>query len=147
MIEVEVIISDETREHFPLEPVRLQNYAVRVFESCGISESDVNIIFVDDICMTELNEKYKGRKGSTDVLSFDLSEEDSGCIEGEVYVSLDRARQQAVEYGVPYAEEVIRLVTHGLLHLTGRVHDTDEEYKDMAEDTERFVETYYNLRF
>ena len=143
MIEVEIIVSEEVTEHFPLEIIRLHTYAVHVFEACGISECVVNVVFINDMNMTELNEKYKGRQGSTDVLSFDLSEKDSGRIEGEVYVSLERAKDQSSRYDVPYAEEVIRVVTHGLLHLTGRVHNTDEEYRHMSEDTERFVETYF----
>ena len=142
MIEIEIFINDEVAEIFPLDAGHLKEYAVRVLKSGGVLESDVNIVFIDDVNMTALNKKFRDREGSTDVLSFRLSEENSADIEGEVYVSLERAKEQSVEYDVPYIEEVVRLVTHGLLHLTGRVHDSDEKYKAMSGDTEKFVESY-----
>ncbi len=142
MIEIDIFVSDEVAEIFPLDTGHLKEYAVRVLESSGVLECDVNIVFTDDVNMTALNKKFKTRDGSTDVLSFRLSEENSADIEGEVYVSLERAKEQSVEYDVPYIEEVVRLVTHGLLHLTGRTHDSDEKHKAMAGDTEKFVESY-----
>lgn len=142
MLEIDVFVSDEVAEIFPLDTGHLKEYAVRILKSGGVLECDVNIVFIDDVNMTALNKKFRDREGSTDVLSFRLSEENSADIEGEVYVSLERAKEQSVEYDVPYIEEVVRLVTHGLLHLTGRVHDSDEKYKAMSGDTEKFVESY-----
>ena len=77
MIEIDVIVSDEVSELLPLDTGRIKKHAVSVFESSEVSESDVNIVFIDDENMMVLNEKYKGRKGPTDVLSFALSEEDT----------------------------------------------------------------------
>lgn len=79
----------------------------------------VNIVLTDDETLRDLNERFKGRKGPTDVLAFDFEEPD---FLGEVYVSLDRAREQALDYGVSEEEEIERLVLHGLLHLLGYPH-------------------------
>ena len=143
MMEVNVILGEEISELFPLDTRSLKQYAVHILEVNGVSDCDVNVVFIDDGMMTELNQKYKGKSGSTDVLSFGLSNEDSERLEGEVYVSLQRAREQAVEYDVPFAEEVARLVAHGLLHLVGRVHDTEKDYKAMIRHTEKFVENFF----
>jgi len=142
LVTVEVIISEEVAGQLPVEQNHLHDYAVSVFENSGFHDVDVNIVFVGDERMTSLNETYKKRAGTTDVLSFNLSDGDSGCLEGEVYVSLERAEKQAADYTVPFSEEVVRLVTHGLLHLTGRVHDTPETVQSMNEDTDTLMKSY-----
>ena len=144
MIEVEVIVTEEVAELCPFNTGLLKNHAVYVLGSSGISESDVTIIFVNDAEMSVLNEKYKNRSGSTDVLTFILSEKDSKKVEGEVYISLEKAQEQSHEYNVPLMEEVVRLVTHGLLHLAGRVHDSEETYNAMVKETEMFIDHYFS---
>jgi len=143
MIKIDVIVSDEVAGLFPFQIPLLQKYVVKVIQTSDFSECDINIVFIDDKTMSELNEKYKGTPGSTDVLSFSLSEEDSDVLEGEVYVSLQSAKEQSLGYDIPFEEEIVRLVTHGLLHLTGRVHDTEENYKSMTEDTEDHVKSFF----
>jgi len=143
MIKIDVIVSDEVAGLFPFQIPLLQKYVVKVIQTSDFSECDINIVFIDDKTMSELNEKYKGTPGSTDVLSFSLSEEDSDVLEGEVYVSLQSAKEQSLGYDIPFEEEIVRLVTHGLLHLIGRVHDTEENYKSMVEDTEHHVKSFF----
>ena len=143
MIDVDVVITDEVAELYPINPGRLKKHAVYVLKSSGILVSDVTIIFIDDTEMSVLNEKYKGCVGSTDVLSFILSEKDSDKVEGEVYISLEKAQEQSIEYDVPLPEEVVRLVTHGLLHLSGRDDESEEAYNAMVEDTEKYIEHYF----
>ena len=142
MIEVDVIVSDEVSDLFPLKQSQVQKYSIEVLKSSGISQCEVNIVFINDEKMTDLNEKYKKRKGPTDVLSFNLSDESSGRVEGEVYISLEKAKEQSLEFNVPYREEIIRLVTHGLLHLADYTHDSEEKYQSMMENTEKFVSRF-----
>ena len=68
--------------------------------------------------MSKLHRQYSGVKGTTDVLTFDLTER-GGVVEGDIYICLDQARRQAKEYHVPQYEEVARLAVHGVLHLAG----------------------------
>ncbi|MFC1692830.1 rRNA maturation RNase YbeY [Candidatus Latescibacterota bacterium] len=143
MMDVSVIVSEGIRDFSPLDNGNLRTFAVNVLKSRGVRECEINIVFIGDSDMTSLNEKYKRRKGSTDVLSFKLSDVNSENIEGEVYISLDRAREQAVNYNVLYEEEIVRLVTHGLLHLTGRKHDSKEAYETMVKDTDTLVDNYF----
>lgn len=90
------------------------------------ADSGVDVILIDDKFMKELNKKFTGRNGTTDVLSFGMREGEGDATEypslGDVYVSLDQAKRQAEEYGVDFGQEVARLVTHGLLHLLGYDH-------------------------
>ncbi len=146
MMEIDIIVGDDVTGDLPVDIERLHAYALMVFGSDGVSTGQVNIVFIDDEFMAQLNETYKGRAGTTDVLSFNLTDEVADALSGEVYVCLDRAKAQAEELGVPFEEEVVRLVTHGLLHLAGHVHDTDEQYDVMVQRTESLVGEYFTDR-
>ena len=85
----------------------------------------VNVVFVNDRRIHELNRRFLKRDRPTNVISFDCK--DPGVpgeprLLGEIYISRDRARAQAREYDVPYGSELRRLVLHGLLHLIGLTH-------------------------
>jgi len=143
MLDVSIIADDDITLDLPVKESDMHKYAVHVLQSSGIKSSEVNIVFIGDDAMTVLNETYKKREGTTDVLSFTLSEENAEILVGEIYISLERAKAQATEFFVPFPEEIVRLVTHGLLHLTGKVHDTDESHGEMNELTERFLDDYF----
>jgi probable rRNA maturation factor len=85
----------------------------------------VNVVFVTDRRIHELNRRFLKRDRPTNVISFNCNEPQlpgEPRLLGEVYISRDRARAQAREYGVSYASELRRLVLHGLLHLLGLTH-------------------------
>jgi len=85
----------------------------------------VNVIFVNDRQIHALNRRFLKRDRPTNVISFNTNEPripGEPRLLGEVYVSRDRARAQAREYGVTYGSELRRLVLHGLLHLLGLTH-------------------------
>ncbi|MHB9031260.1 MAG: rRNA maturation RNase YbeY, partial [Candidatus Latescibacterota bacterium] len=123
-----------------------RRYAQEIMSRNGYAIGEVNIVFIGDEYMAELNRTYKGREGTTDVLSFNLTNEFAEGLSGEVYISLNRARTQAEEYEVPFEEEVVRLVTHGLLHLSGHIHDTDAQYENMTRRTDELVKEFFSGR-
>ncbi len=82
-----------------------------------IRSASVSVVFIGGGKTRALNRKYLRHDASTDVLAFPLGEGET--LEGEVYVNIDRARRQARDYGVPFREEIVRLVVHGTLHLAG----------------------------
>jgi probable rRNA maturation factor len=87
--------------------------------------SVVNVVFVTDRRIQELNRQFLKRDRPTNVISFNHRDPcfpGEPRLLGEVYVSRDRAHAQAREYGVPYAQEIRRLTLHGLLHLLGLTH-------------------------
>lgn len=103
-----------------------------------------NIILAMDVDLTEMNSKYRGQNHPTDVLSFPMGNDvhlsAQEQIMGEVYISLDRAQQQAREYGVDFVREVERLVIHGLLHLCGYDHEDPQGARLMKAKEEEFLE-------
>lgn len=91
--------------------------------------------------IAELNRRYLERDRPTDVIAFPLSDSDAPPM-GDVYLCPDVARESAEERGLPPAEEVVRLVTHGALHLLGHVHPEGEgrESSEMYRLQEEIVE-------
>ena len=100
----------------------------------------LNIVYVDETEMQRLNAEYTGKKASTDVLAFNLSEPESE-LEGEVYINLNRAAEQAHDYSVPFDNEVQRLTIHGVLHLLGYNDDIEENKKRMKEREDFYLES------
>lgn len=80
--------------------------------------AELNVVFVDDPDMLDLNRKYLRHDYPTDVLSFHLGMK-KNILEGEIYINIDQARRQAGEYRSTYRDEYARLIIHGLLHLVG----------------------------
>jgi len=91
-----------------------------IFREHGVDKYVLSITFVGDEDMTRLNRNSLGREGSTDVISFDLSEEGLPYEKvGDIYISVDRARENSRRFDVSHSEELLRLVVHGTLHLLG----------------------------
>ena len=76
----------------------------------------INIIFVDNKTIKKINKKYLNHNYATDVISFKLEDEP---LEGEIYISVETAMTNAVEYKVSCTEELMRYTIHGILHLLG----------------------------
>ena len=92
-------------------------YVRQVLRSEGRRRARVSVVFIDNAFSRRINKAYLGHDYATDVVSFPLEPESN--LEGEIYVNLDRARSQAVAYGVSGTSEIARLVIHGTLHLLG----------------------------
>ena len=124
-----------------LDAVKLREDLERVLVEKGCVEDRVDVIFVDDDMIRELNRAYRGTDAPTDVLAFDLRGERflPEEVTGEVYVSLGRAAEQATRARVPLREEVIHLTIHGLLHLAGFDDTTVAGKRRMEEETRRYV--------
>jgi probable rRNA maturation factor len=88
----------------------------------------VNFVLVSDREMARLHRTYSHIPGTTDVLTFDLSDS-QGVVEGDIFICLDQARRQAKEYRVPLFLETARLAVHGVLHLAG-YDDADQTQRN-----------------
>jgi len=79
----------------------------------------INLRFIDDEAMRQLNKQFRGKDKSTDVLSFNMNEDG---IVGDIAISRETTRRNAKRFGVTYKQEIKRLVIHGTLHLCGYDH-------------------------
>mgnify|MGYP001042585019 FL=1 len=92
------------------------------------SDFEISFVFTDDEKIRELNKKYRGEDSSTDVLSFPL---DDDYMLGDIIVSLERAGDQAKEYGNSLEREISYLTVHSMLHLLGYDHIEEEDRLEM----------------
>lgn len=101
-----------------------QAFAARAVDAIGRGGSSVTIAFVSDKTIRELNRQFRGVAKTTDVLSFPSDDPDASNL-GDIAISVDTASVQAKENGLTLDEEVAQLILHGLLHLCGYDHETD----------------------
>jgi probable rRNA maturation factor len=101
----------------------IANFARRVLRVLEVDVDDLAIAFVDDEAIRELNRKFRGKNKPTDVLTFPG---DDGSHLGDIVISLDTARRQAVDEKHSLPTEVKYLLLHGILHALGYDHETDE---------------------
>lgn len=86
-------------------------------------DSTVNLVFIRDRRMAVLNRDFRGKKGATDVLSFNIDDEPGeDAVFGEIYISTDTAARNAAADGVSFRDEIQHLCCHGFLHLLGYDH-------------------------
>ena len=108
---------------------RWQAFGERALTAIGPQQNNATIAFVSDRRITELNRRFRGLAKPTDVLSFPLGndqfDEASKTDLGDVVISVERAAGQAKENGLAFDNEIAQLILHGLLHLSGYDHETD----------------------
>ena len=103
-----------------------------ISESCkkeGVDIDSLIYIFSDDEFLLQINKKYLRHNNYTDIITFDLS--DDLKIDGEIYISLDRVKENAKKYEVKFTDEIHRVMIHGVLHLIGYNDKTPSQKRKM----------------
>lgn len=117
------------QRNVPIDCERWQAFTERALKVVPAEGSAVTIAFVSDRTMRELNQSWRGKRGTTDVLSFPAEQaEFEKQIEitlGDIAISIEQAQKQAAENGLGLEQEISQLILHGLLHLCGFDHETD----------------------
>jgi probable rRNA maturation factor len=107
----------------------------------GVADrGEVHCVLAGDAEVADLNHRFRGKAGPTDVLAFPYDPATTDGVIGDIYVSVDRAREQAEQRGEALGREIWRLFVHGALHLAGHDHDHDETERAMRERQEEWVE-------
>lgn len=109
----------------------------RALKSNKVRHGRVDIILVSDVDIKKMHKRYFNDSSPTDVITFPIEEQEP--ILSEIYISLERARKQAKEFGVSVRNELCRLAVHGALHLAGFTDKTDEERIRMHELENRYI--------
>lgn len=163
---VEVFAADEQSGH-AVDTLRWVRLARAVLEAEGVKgEAELSLLFVDEQAMSDLNKRFAGKDGPTDVLAFPIDEEpapggrspDSGgsgplwapvepselpTLLGDVVVCPAVAERNAVEAGKGVDDEVALLVVHGILHLMGMDHVDDEEAEAMEKREQELLDRFH----
>ena len=144
---MQLTIVDPTSRHKALVP-ELTLLVEMVDQEMGLLSGEISLIFCDNELIQQLNEEYRGKQGPTDVLTFtyycdpsikpeDRESPEEGSFLGEIYLSEEKALQQAEERMLDeqknwsYEMELYTLFIHSLLHLRGYDHEEDEDFRVM----------------
>src|ERR1700684_901043 len=166
---IEVFVADEQTDQ-PVDTMRWVHLAEAVLQDEGIpGETELSMLFVDEAAMADLNKRFLGKDGPTDVLAFPIDEEpvesgrspDSGgtgpgmpsepedmpVLLGDIVICPAVAFRNAPEHAGTYEDELALLVVHGLLHLMGMDHDEDDEAEEMeAKERELLARHHAQIR-
>ena len=115
----------------PAAKGKLREWINKIIKKEGHKPGEINIIFCTDAYLSEINVKYLKHNTLTDIITFDLSEK-PGILQGDIYISLERARENAAKFKVSLKKEVTRLIAHGVLHLAGYKDKTPEDKQLMT---------------
>lgn len=99
----------------------------------GFTIGELNYIFCSDAYLLDINQKYLGHDTLTDIVTFDNSE-DPKMIEGDIFISIERVRENAIKFDTGVSE-LKRVMVHGLLHLAG-YKDKDKAQKELMRNKE-----------
>lgn len=143
---VNVTFSNETDKNVSekMELKKLINYAVKYL---NLKDIEFGVIFVDNNKIKELNRIYRNIDRETDVITFRLADYEEVIfnnvnILGDIYISLDKALSQSIEYNHSYLRELSFLLIHGFLHLLGYDHMNEEDEKVMFKLQEEILDGY-----
>lgn len=144
MINVE--FSNETKENIEYvdELNKLIDYAIKYMKLDNI---EFGVIFVDNNRIQEINKEYRNIDRETDVITFRLADYEKVIynnieVLGDIYISIDKAKSQSLEYGHSYLRELSFLLIHGFLHLLGYDHMNKEDEEEMFKLQEEILYGY-----
>jgi probable rRNA maturation factor len=117
----------------------------KTLEKFGKISGEINYIFVSDEELLEMNKTYLNHDYYTDIITFDNSE-NSGLLDGDIFISTDRIEENSKIYGNGILEEYLRILGHGVLHLCGLKDKSPKDITKMREAEDQFIALYFELK-
>ena len=112
----------------------------------GYKIIELSYTFCTDHYLLQINQKYLNHNTLTDIITFDLKENESqNIIEGDIYISLERVEENANLHKTIFSTEILRVIIHGALHLCGYKDKNDEEIETMREKENSAIEKYFAM--
>ena len=122
------------------DPKQSKKILVSVLETESVVDSKITVIFGDDKLLNSLKIEFFNYDHLTDVIAFRINDYNKPEIEGEIYISLARAIENAKKYGEPLSKELARLIIHGGLHLLDHRDKTDDEKNKMTALEDKYLQ-------
>ncbi|MDR6564436.1 MULTISPECIES: rRNA maturation RNase YbeY [unclassified Arcicella] len=120
---------------------QLKAWLKKVAELEGFKVGDLNYIFCSDEYLHKINVEYLDHDTYTDIITFDNSEEEE-MIEGDIFVSIERVKENSQELKTEFLDEFKRVLVHGLLHLCGYDDHSDEDEAQMREIESKYISIF-----
>ena len=112
-----------------------KRWIASVIESNNRELGNINYIFCGDNYLLSINQQHLKHNTLTDILTFDLSD-DNNVVSADIFISLDRVQENSIKLGIPFENELRRVMIHGILHILGQKDKTEKDKSRMrsAED-------------
>jgi len=124
-----------------LHKTKLKVQIEQLFKKERVLLDSLNYIFCSDEYLLQINREFLKHDFYTDIITFDLSEK-TGAVIGEVYISLDRVKENAATLGTIFNEELLRVLFHGALHLCGYRDKKKADIEEMRKKEEQYLRLY-----
>ena len=121
----------------------IKKWLKQIIENKGYMLGTLSYILCDDDYLLEINKQYLQHEFYTDIITFDYVE--NGVINGDIFISVDRVKENAASFGVSEREELMRVFAHGVLHLSGLKDATSEEASQMRKAENESLELLKEL--
>lgn len=109
--------------------VIIKNWISNIIKNYNYKIGNLNIIFVNDSYLLKLNLKYLNKNTLTDIITFDYNNND--YIEGDLYISIERVKDNSEIYSTDFSNEILRVIIHGIFHLLGFNDQTQDQIEIM----------------
>lgn len=119
----------------------IKNWIKEIAKEKDYQISNLNYIFCTDDYLLDINRNYLNHDTYTDIITFDQTDE-TGKIEGDIYISIERIKENVKILGVTYQEELLRVLIHGLLHLCGYKDKSEKQKKQMRIEEEKALNLF-----
>lgn len=116
----------------------VQQWLLELIGQENLKAGVINYIFCNDDYLLELNQKFLERNTLTDVIAFDYREEENE-VSGDVFISIERTRENAKKYNQAPENELLRVIVHGLLHLCGYDDSTPAQKEEMTLKEDKYL--------
>ncbi len=127
---------------FELEDTaKYSDWVTRIIEAHQRKHSQIDYIFCDDDYLLNINQKYLEHDTYTDIITFDYTEKK--VISGDIFISIDRLRENASKFKVNFNEELIRVMSHGILHLMGYKDKSEQDSKLMRQKENECITMFH----
>ncbi|MGN6435107.1 MAG: rRNA maturation RNase YbeY [Agriterribacter sp.] len=138
----------DIRFFFPYKSIALNNrtqlkaFLEKVFRKEKLQLKSLHYIFCSDDYLLQINKDFLNHHYYTDIITFELSSQ-KGLVQGEVYISIDRVKENAQELQTSFKNELHRVIFHGALHLCGYKDKLKEEIITMRKAEDRLLDLYF----
>ena len=126
------------------DKTKLKSFILSIFKNEDFSLSELNYIFCSDDYLLQINKNHLNHDYYTDIITFSLGEEGEPII-GEIYISLDRIKDNAISQKTNILNETLRVLFHGCLHLCGYLDKKPKDSKIMREKEDYYINQYLSL--